>query len=210
MWIGLAVWTTIFSLTSLAGLLGWSNAVKGLLILNFVLLSFLLKKYRALSVCTLAFCPAILFDIPALAAPCFLCLIPALRKPPFDIMTQMFRLPATLVLIIAAFSAFYAQVTQEQDLLLAPLVAIYFIFTISWAMWARSTSSLVRYFVLCVAWVHMAQGASWAVGAPNWFTWSLSAVPYTMFSALLWFVISLQYQKHTQNFKSSANSPVFV
>lgn len=204
MWLEITVWTTLFSVASVAGIFGWALAVKSTTILNFVLLAYLLREHRLLAACTLGFCPSIFLEMPILAAPCFVALAFSLKRPPFDILTEVFRYPAALALAIAAFASLYAQVTHEKDLLLAPLIVIYLIFTITWAMWARTTHSVVRYLVLGVTWVHLAQAASWALGAPRWFIWTLSTVPYLLFSSLLWFVIAYQYNKHKSSFATTA------
>lgn len=200
----LAVWTTLFWLTSAAGIFGWSLALKSGSILIFAGLAYLLREHRFLALCTLGFTPSVALGAPILAAPCFLCLAVALRRPPFDIFTNVFRYPATTALVIAALASVYAQFTREEDLLLAPFVVIYLIFAVTWAMWSRTVSRPLKFFVLLLALGHMAQASSWAVGAPNWFVWFFPFWVYFLTAAGLWFLIA--YLHHGE--KSAFRLPV--
>ena len=194
--VEITVWTTFFWLVTWAGIFGWQPGVKLGTILIFVGLAYLLRRRRVLSLSVLSFCVSVAQGAPALAAPSFLGLVLALRYPPFDIFTAFFRVPITVALVLAACSVIYAQFTEEEDLLLAPLIVIYLIFTASWAIWSRTVSTLSKVFALVIAWSHMAQAASWAMGAPHWFVWLLPMLAYGFVSAVLWYFIHHQYRQN--------------
>lgn len=158
-------------------------------------LAFCLVNYEYLFWANFLLLLPIYFQLPILVLPSLSAFYFALKREPFDKLNDFFRYPAIACLIVASFVALHSSFTIEHDLLLAPLLVCYILFSVSWAMWTRTYSSKFKYLILFFSWIHTSQFITLCFGGPRWFLWLPSTLSYGLVSLILWFLVGLHLRR---------------
>jgi hypothetical protein len=116
----------------------------------------------------------------------------AIRRPPFDVFSEVFFVVARSSLFVFCLVALYSSVTKEHDLVVAPLVIGAVLFSVSWAMFTHYEKSRVTYVIFFFAWVHLLQLMAMCFDVPNALLWGAPALTYLVVSSGLFVLIGMQ------------------
>jgi hypothetical protein len=136
--------------------------------------------------------PAIWFQSQLLLLAPLMLAAYAIRRPPFDVFSEVFFLVSRSSLFVFCLVALYSSVTKEHDLVVAPLVIGAVLFSVAWAMFTHYEKSRVTYVFFFFAWVHLLQLMAMCFDVPNAVLWGAPALAYLVVSSGLLVLIGMQ------------------
>jgi hypothetical protein len=113
--------------------------------------------------------------------------------PPLDRFTAVVPAFLRAALGLGGLVAVHGALSDEHDLMAAPLFMAFVLFSVAWAMWARFDRTNVSYFVLAAAAVHAVQGGAFCLAPrlPAWVVWGGPALFYFLVSTSLWAIVAV-------------------
>jgi hypothetical protein len=147
--------------------------------------------------------PALYFQATGWLLPALLYSAAKAPSPPLDRFTAVVPTTLRAALALGGLTALHGALSDEHDLMAAPLFASFLLFAAALTMWARFDRTNVSLFVLAAAAVHAVQGVAMCLAprAPAWALWGGPTLFYFFVTAGLWIIVAIhasriKYDKH--------------